>query len=131
MVDDQIAHGIAAEGIIAIGRVHGSTAETHVPNNNIVCLEFDRIPGDANTVARSRVTRNGNIRSPDADAVFELNDSRDIEDDDSRTRSFAGLAKTARAAIVEIVHDDHLAAAAAKGVYPSALGARKGGNLRL
>ena len=123
--------GIAADGIVAVADPRLAAAETHVADDDVVRFEFDRVAGDADAVARGGAAGDGDVRRADADAVLELDDAGDIEDDDARSAGFERFAEAARAAVVEIGDDEHLAAAPAEAVHAAALRAGEGGNRRL
>lgn len=125
MVDHYVSDWVATEGVVAIGRIGRTTTETHMSNDDVVRLELHRVASDADAVSWSSATRDRDIGSPNANAVFQLDDSGDVEDDGSRARRFACLAKTTWPLIVEVRYDEDLSHATAKGVHATPFGSRE------
>ena len=131
VIDDEVAHRIASERIVAVRRLGLAAAKTHVPDDDIMGVQLHGVARDADAVAGSGVARDGDVGRADADGGFQANDARDVEDDDARPALLTGVAKASRPAVVQVRDDKDFAAATAERIHPAAPGAGKCGNFSL
>ena len=80
----------------------------------------------ADTVARSRLSGDGDIPVGDLERGLEFDDARHVKDDGAGTLLFDGRPERTGALVVQVRHVDHLAAAAAGHPHAAALGTREG-----
>ena len=131
VIHDDVADGIAAERIVTVSRIGIAATESQVANDDIVCLDLDRLVGEAHAIAGRSGTIDRDVRRANADALLEVNDAGDVEDDDAWAGRFDGLAERARAAVVERGDDVDFSAATAEGIHAAAPRAGKGRDARL
>ena len=131
VVDHDVAHGVATKRVLAVPRHRLATAETHVADDYVVRIDLERLTGDADTITRSRLTGNCNIRCANDDGRLQADDTRHVEDDDAGATLLTGPAERALAAVVEVRDGQYLTAATALRVHTTTLGTREGGNLGL
>ena len=93
VVDHDVAHGIAAERILAMLYTRFSTTETHVTNDDIVCIDGKRFSCNADTIARGCLSGYSDIWSSNIDGRFQSDDTSNVEDYNSRTTGLTSLAE--------------------------------------
>ena len=92
MVNHDISNRIPSYCIITESYVLRTAAEAHVANHDIVCIDQERLSGDANTISGSCLSGNRYIRGTYTDRAFQTNHSRYIEYNNTCTSRFAGFA---------------------------------------
>ena len=92
MVYHNIPHCIPSYRIITESYVLRTAAEAHVANHNIVCIDQERLSGDADTISGSCLSGNRYIRGTYAIRAFQTNHSRYIEYNNTCTSRFSGFA---------------------------------------
>src|ERR1043165_8758085 len=99
MVDDRVATAIAAESIIRNAR-RGTGPETHVTNNDVVCVEIHLMIPNTDTIAGRRLPRNRDKWILDFYLRLQRNRPGNTKDDGSRPIGRTRLTKTARSSII-------------------------------
>ena len=74
---------ISAYRIITKGNILCTTTETHMTDNNIVCINQKRLSCHTYAVSRSRLSGNGHIRCTYTDRTLEMYYARYIENDNT------------------------------------------------
>ena len=100
-------------------------------HNDVVCIDLERLSGNADTVARSSLSGNGDIRCTNVDRRLQTNDTADVKHHDTGTTLFAGPTERTRAVVVQVGNGEHLTAASAKSEHTAALSSRESRNLSL
>ena len=131
VVNHDVAHGVAAEGVLAVGYQRLTATEAHVAHDNVVCVHLERLTGNADTLTGSRLSGNSNIRSAHVDGRLQADDARHVEHHDSCTALLTSPAERAGAVVVEVGHRQHLAAATTKGEHAATFSSGEGRNLSL
>ena len=94
-------------------------------NDHLIRMDRQRIPADADAVARSRLTGNGNVGLPDRQGTFQDDISGHAKDHGAGAQRFHGLPQAAGAVVFQVGHlVDHTAAATA-GILAKAFRFRK------
>ncbi len=123
--------GLPPQRVVAVADPGVAAAEPHVADDDVVRFEFDRVAGDADAVAGalppSMVMYGARTRIGSCSLMMP----GDVEHDDPRPARFERFAETARAAVVEVRDDEHLAAAPAEAIHAAPLGAGERGNVGL
>src|SRR5204862_6720905 len=127
VIDDDIANRISAKCVVAIAHIHRAAPEAHVTDDDVVRFKFDGIARDANPIARRGLPRNRQIRRANDDAILEIDDARDVEDDNARAGRFERLAKGSGAGIFKGGHDEDLSAAPTEAELAAAFSSRECG----
>ena len=92
MVNHDISNRIPSYCIITESYVLRTATEAHVANHDIVCIDQERLSGDADTISGSCLSGNRYIRGTYANRAFQTNHSRYIEYNNTCTSRFAGFA---------------------------------------
>ena len=120
MVNHDISNRIPSYCIITESYVLRTAAEAHVANHNIVCIDQERLSGDADTISGSRLSGNGYIRGTYANRAFQTNHSRYIEYNNTCTSRFAGFAQCSGAGIFQRSDHDHFTSTTTGSIHTSA-----------
>ncbi|MPM27047.1 hypothetical protein SDC9_73552 [bioreactor metagenome] len=62
VVNHNVTHRIATDGIVTESYILRSTTETHVSDNHVMCIDQERSTCKTYTIARSRLSGNGYVR---------------------------------------------------------------------
>src|SRR5262245_27139242 len=101
MVDDDIADGVSAQGVVAVGNVGFAAAEAQVANDDVMRVDADSGAANADAVAGRRLTGDGDVGGADTNTILEMNDAGDIEDDDARANGIARFPQGALTCVFE------------------------------
>ena len=93
VVDHNISYGITAKRILTMLHTRFTTAETHVTNDDIVCIDGKRFSCNADTIARGCLSGYSDIWSSNIDGRFQSDDTSNVEDYNSRTTGLTSLAE--------------------------------------
>ena len=126
VVDDDIVviHRSQAVALVFIYMAIAQ-AETHITDDDIVAVDGDGIVGHADTVTRSRLSKDGFVGF-DAERLGQEDGSGHIEDDDALTGLLDAIAQgTFQVGVVEARDVIDAAAASACGIHPESFSARE------
>ena len=73
MVNHDVAHGVATEGVLTVSDQRLAAAEAHVAHDDVVGLDLERLTGNDDTLAGSGLSGNGDIRSAHIDRRLQKN----------------------------------------------------------
>ena len=93
VVDHDVAHRVSAEGILTVEHAGLTTAEAHVAHNHVVGIYLERLACNADAVAGSCLSGNGDIRSTHIDGRLQADDARNVEHHDAGAALFASPAE--------------------------------------
>src|SRR5205823_9091221 len=66
MIDDEIADGVSTQRVVAVADVHIRAAEAQIADDDVVRLDFDGVPRDADAVAGGGGAADRDVRRADA-----------------------------------------------------------------
>ena len=75
MVNHDVTHRVATKRVLTVGYQRLATTETHVTNDDIVGINLERLASNDDTIARSRLSCNSNIRSTHVDGRLQADDT--------------------------------------------------------
>ena len=127
MVYDNMMERISANIVISLSAYRHTAANTYVADNNIISIDV-QCSCNANTIAGSRLSRNGNVGMIDVQVLIDFDSSRYTENHNTRTFGLKGCAQAARTAIVQIGYGNHLATTSAGSKHSGTPCSRKSGN---
>ena len=131
VVDHDVSYGITTEGILAMFHPRFTTTETHMTNDDVVCIDGKRLASNADAIARGCLSGYGDIWSTNIDGSFQSNDTGDIEYHNSRATCLTSLTERTRSAVVEVRYDINLAASASESVHTTAFSTGKSRDIGL
>src|SRR5690606_9777364 len=124
-------HRIAANGIISPTDEGLPPSEPHVPNNHIMGIDPDCLPGYTHPIPRCRLAGNGNIGCPDNKRGVEPDNSSYIKYNDSSATLFQSLPQSTRPAVLQTGNGYCPSSSTSITEHPPAFGTGKCGDLRL
>ena len=100
-------------------------------DDHVVGFELDGVARDAHAVARRGVAGKSDVRRADTNLFLQMDDAGDVKHDDARAAGFERFPKRAGPAIFQARHNDGASPAPTEAICAAALGAGKGGDVRL
>jgi len=128
MVKHDVANGIASKAVVTASNPGLTTTETHVAYNHIVRVYPKAFTGHADTVTRSRLSSDGNVRGSDRDGCLQADDAGHVEHHDAGTTLFTGPAQSAGATVLKAGHDQHFAPTSTWSIRASSFSTGKSGD---
>src|SRR6187551_1114411 len=99
MIDHNITNRITTYCIISSAYPRFTATETHITNDDIMCVDPNSFAGNTNTIARSCLTCNGNIRCTDYYRRLNADNSGNIKYNYSCATLLASPTKTSLAIV--------------------------------
>src|SRR5678810_4934 len=100
MIDHNITNGVTTYCIISSAYPCFTAAETHITNDNIMSIDPNSFAGDTNTITRSGLSCNGNIRCTDYYRCLNANNTGNIKYNYSSSALLASPTKTSWAIVI-------------------------------
>jgi len=128
VIDDDIIPVAAPQGIF-LGPKRVAQAKAQIAQDDVVGIDHNSAVRDADTVAGSALTGDGEIPIADLELALEPDGARDAKNHGALAFLGDCLAQGAGSAVLEGGHLTDDAAASAAGIAPRSLGTGKGGGL--
>src|SRR4249920_2327509 len=100
MIDHNITNGITTDCIISSAYPCFTAAETHITNDNIMCIDPNSFTCNTNAITWSCLTSDGNVRCTDYYRCLNANNTGNIKYNYSSPTLLASPTKTSRAVII-------------------------------
>ena len=94
VVYNDIPYSISSQRIITESYILRTTAEAHMPDYDIMRINQKRMSGNTDTISRSGLSGNCDIRSTQADRRFQTDNSGNIKHNDTSTSRFTSLTQS-------------------------------------
>jgi len=95
MIHNDIPDRIASQSIVPIENIRLATPESHITDHDVVRIYKNGLSSDANSVSGGCLTRDRQIGRDNRETFLEMNNPRNVENNDSRPGGFASLAQRA------------------------------------
>ena len=120
---------ISAYRIITKGNILCTTTETHMTDNNIVCINQKRLSCHTYAVSRSRLSGNGHIRCTYTDRTLEMYYARYIENDNTCPPRFTSFTECSGTGIFERCDYDYFPSTTTGSIHSPSLRTGKSGDI--
>ena len=119
MIDNNITHTVTSQSIIPEEHILRPPTETHMADNNIMRIKQERSPCYTNSIPRSCLTCNSDIRSTDVYRGFQPDNTRNIEHNNTRTTGLTCLTQRSGPTVSQRIDHNYFSSTSTGSIGPS------------
>ena len=119
VIDNNITHTVTSQSIIPEEHILRPPTETHMADNNIMRIKQERSPCYTNSIPRSCLTCNSDIRSTDVYRGFQPDNTRNIEHNNTRTTGLTCLTQRSGPTVSQRIDHNYFSSTSTGSIGPS------------